>query len=278
MPNHFHQDASGAPILDLRAAAARRRPDLTGLPALSDAEVAMAARTWSGRMVNEHISAQVFAGLVPQLMRAAAPSELQAAVPAMISDELRHAEQCAGVVLALGHDPVAPLPTIVPLPDHADAAPIEALLRNVLSVCCLSETIAVSIIRAEQAELDGTPLGGILKEILADEINHARFGWGLLGRVAGDLDAPTRERLSEYLVDALAHQIEHEVPRLPVNLGLRDEIAQAGVCDGGLARELFFTTVEAVIVPQLDAAGLRATDAWAAAQRLARPTPFALAH
>ena len=278
MPDHFHQDATGAPILDLTEAATQRRPDLAGLPTLTAGEVAMAARTWRGRMVNEHISAQVFAGLVPQLMRAAAPSALQARVPAMIADELRHAEQCAGVVLALGHAPVAPLPEIVPLPAHADAPPVEALLRNVLSVCCLSETIAVSIIRAEQAELEGTPFGGILKEILADEINHARFGWGLLGQVAGDLDGPTRERLSEYLVDALAHQIEHEVPRLPVNLGLRAEIAQAGVCDGGLARELFFTTVEAVIVPQLDAAGLRATDAWAAAQRLARPTPLALAH
>ena len=79
---------------------------------------------------------------------------LQAEVPAMIADEYRHARQCAGVVLALGGDPVAPLPAIQALPEHADVSPLEAVLRNVISVGCLSETVAVSVIRAEHAELE----------------------------------------------------------------------------------------------------------------------------
>ncbi len=278
MPTHFTQADDGRPMLDLREAAKARLPDLSGLPPLTDRERALAARTWRGRMVNEHVSAQVFAGLVPQLMRAAAPSSVQALVPRMISDELRHAEQCAGVVMALGQDPVAPLPTLHPLPTHDDAPPLEALLRNVLSVCCLSETIAVSIIRAEQAELEDGALGEVLRSILADEINHARFGWQLLGSVADRLDADLKARLSSYLVDAFIHQIEHEVPRLPINLGLREELGQAGVCDGAMARQIFYATIEQVIVPQLQAAGLNAAAAWKQALSEANPSTDTLSH
>lgn len=249
-------------VLDLRKEGKAWQPLLDDLPDLTEEERAMAARTWRGRMVNEHISAQVFAGLVPQLMRAGLPSAIQTRVPRMISDELRHAEQCAGVVLALGHTPVAPLPPIVPIPTHDDAEPLEAVLRNVISVCCMSETVAVSVISAEHFELKGTTLGGVLEKILADEIQHARFGWELIGALVPRLPADVKERLSAYLEDALAHQVDYEVPRLPVNLGVRDEVAQAGVCDGGEARALFIDTVETVIVPRLEDAGLSARAAW----------------
>lgn len=271
MRAHVNQTAAGQPVLDLREAAAARRPDLSDLPALTEEERAMAARTWRARMVNEHISAQVFASLVPQLMRAAVPPRIIARLPACISDELRHAEQCAGVVLALGHVPVAPLPEIQAVPDHADVGPLEAAVRNVLSVGCLSETVAVSIIRAEQAELAGTALGRVLDSILADEIAHARFGWGFLGEVLPLLDAAARARLDAYLVVALRHQIEFEVPKLPIHAGLRPAVAKAGVCDGGFARGLFYDTVDQVIVPQLEAAGLAGRAAWAEARATARP-------
>jgi hypothetical protein len=130
-------------------------------------------------------------------MQSAVDADLLAQLPAMIADELRHAEQCAGVVVALGHAPIALLPPITPLPVHADVGPLEGALRNVLSVCCMSETVAVSVIRAEHAELEGTALGGVLGLILADEIQHARFGWGMLGRLAPRLDDCAREGFPE---------------------------------------------------------------------------------
>lgn len=250
------------PILDLRREALARLPCLGDLPDLDDEERAMAARTWRARMVNEHISAQVFASLVPQLMRAAVPPSVIARVPPMISDELRHAEQCASVVLALGHQPIAQLPSLEPVPDHDDVEPLEGVLRNVLSVGCLSETVAVSVIRAEHAELDGTALGRVLKSILADEIQHARFGWELLGAMLPRLSDTALERFNAYLAVALEHQVAFEVPKLPIHMGLRPEVAMAGVCDGCEARAIFFATLEQVILPQLDSLGLDATLAW----------------
>jgi len=262
MNAHFAQTPDERPILDLRREAKQHLPDLDGLPELTDEERALAARTWRGRMVNEHLSAQVFAGLVPQAMRASLPPGLQAELPKAIADEYRHAEQCAAVVMALGHEPVALLPPVHPLPEHDDVGPLEGFLRNCISVGCMSETIAVSVIRAEQAELDGGPLGQLLGSILADEVQHARFGWSVLGLMAPRLDDGARSRLSDYLVDAFVHQMEYEIPKLPVNLGLRSEVAEAGVCDGSAARALFFETMEQIIVPKLEEAGLEARRAW----------------
>lgn len=262
----FHESADGIPLLDLRAEGAQHRPDLSELPALSDDERAMAIRTWRGRMVNEHVSARVFASLVPLAMKATVPGAQLAQLAGYVADELRHAEQCAGVVLALGGQPVAPMPDLPDVPVHEDVGPLEALLRNVLSVCCMSETVAVSVIRAEHVELEGTALGRVLTAILADEIQHARWGWGLLGQVKDRLDDNTRARLGRYLVDAFAHQIRWEVPKLPVNPGMRPELAQAGVCDGLDARALFTDTLERVVVPQLEAAGLPARKAWSDAR------------
>jgi hypothetical protein len=248
-------------VLDLRASA--RPVVLDDLPDLSADERAMAARTWRGRMVNEHVSASVFAGLIPQMMRAAVDPAWIAQVPTMAADELRHAEQCAGVVAALGHAPIALLPPIEPMPEHSEVGPLEALLRNVISVGCMSETVAVAVIRAEHAELEGSTLGRVLAEILADEVQHARFGWSLLGALAPTLDDAARARLSGWLEVAFAHQLAWELPKLPVHLGLRAEVAAAGVCDGSLARELLFETLGGLVVPQLEAAGLAAQAAWA---------------
>ncbi len=269
----YAEDGTGRPILDLRSEAKAHRPNLAGLPTLTDDERLLAARTWRGRMVNEHMSAQVFAGLVPQLMRAAVPPAVQAEVPTMIADEYRHACQCAGVVLALGEAPIAVLPAVEPLPTHDDVGPLEAVLRNVISIGCMSETVAVALIRAEHAELEGSPLADVLGTILADEVQHARFGWRLLGLVASRLDVDARDRLSAWLEVAFEHQIRWELPKLPL-LGLVGQQAgAAGVCDGLEARALFFDTFEAVIVPQLDAAGLAATPAWERAKAATASAP-----
>jgi len=265
MRTTFRQDPTGSPILDLRQAATKRAVDLPDLPELSDDARGMAIRTWRGRMVNEHISAQVWGALVGQLMRAALPPDVLSGVADAVCDELRHAELCAAVVQALGGTAVARLPPLEAVPMHPEVSPLEGALRNIISVGCMSETIAVSIIRAEQAELEGSALGTVLSSILADEVAHARLGWRVLGLCAPLLDDDTRERLSTYLIEAFAHQVAHELPKLPVLGVVAEDAAAAGVCDGGFARDVFFDTMETVIVPGLEKAHLAARPAWDAA-------------
>lgn len=269
-PTAAHNAPTSA-LLDLRQEAPAHAPDLRDLPSMSEADRAIAARTWRGRMVNEHISARVFAGMIPQMMEARLPPSWIAALPTFAADELRHARMCAGVVHALGHTAAAPYPELTPLPQHEDAGALETVLRNVLSACCLSETVAVSIIRAEQAQLTGTPLGAVLDAILADEVRHARFGWHVVSTTLAELTAEQRSRMDTYLAIALRHQIEFEIPHLPVNPQLNPSLQHAGVCDGSLARSLFYETISEVIVPKLNEMGLAGTTAWQTARETARP-------
>jgi hypothetical protein len=80
-------------MLDLSQQAASANLTFSEPVMLSDVERQRAIGTWRGRMVNEHISARVFAALIPQMMKAGLNPDWQAEVATMISDELRHGQQ-----------------------------------------------------------------------------------------------------------------------------------------------------------------------------------------
>ena len=258
-------DVTRGPHLDLRVEAAAAALALDPA-ALDERERAAAIGTWLGRMVNEHISARVFAALIPQMMAAEVPAARIAEVAAMIGEELRHGVQCAAVVHALGGEAIAPLPPLPAVPDHADAAPLEALLRNVLSIACLSETVAVALIGAERDSAGPPAMQATLTTILADEVGHARFGWRLLDELAPRLTPDLRRRLGDYLVAAFRHLRDHELAHLPPHPAPSLRAEAYGVCDGNEARALFFATIDTVIVPGLEHHGIPAAHAWATAQ------------
>jgi hypothetical protein len=136
-----------------------------------------------------------------------------------------------------------------------------------LSICCLSETVAVSLIGAERIEMPEGELRELLTRIYADEVGHSRFGWRTLGRLAPALDAGTKDRLGDYLETAFDHLVEHELSHLPESSRPPPEGVALGLCSGPDARKLFFDTVEQVIVPGLEAHGIPAQRAW---QRVVR--------
>ncbi len=248
--------------VDLRAEAAAGAKAVGPLPALTSAERAAAVDTWRGRMVNESLSSRVFAGLVPQMMAADLPPRWLDRAARAATDELRHGRQCAAVVHALGGDAYAVVPHVSQLPTHDDASPLEAVLRNVLSVSCLSETVAVALIGAERLAVAPAGLTETLSQILADEVQHARFGWELLAEQLPRVDADVRARLDAYLVVAFRHLVAHELAHLPAGAACSDTARDVGVCDGADARALFFDTVRDVIVPRLSALGFAAASAW----------------
>jgi hypothetical protein len=254
------------PLLNLRKQGAAAGITLGDGPALSESDRLDAIATWKGRMVNEHISARVFAGLIPQLLAAEICPDRQAAVADMVAEELRHGRMCAGAVHALGGDACAELPPLPPVPDHEDCGPLESLLRNVISICCMNETIAVGLISAERMQTKPEALKEALKHILADEVGHARFGWTLLDEVADRIDDDMRHRLDDYLVAAFGHMAEHQLSHIPPRPSPSEAANEVGVCDGNEARRLFFDTVEQSIIPGLEQRGFRAREAWASSQ------------
>ncbi|MEO7095834.1 MAG: ferritin-like domain-containing protein [Polyangiales bacterium] len=237
-------------IIDLRDDARAKRPaSVPDLPGLRD----MAVRTWSGRMVNEYGSSRVFAALATQLDEAGldgAPCRVFA------DEERRHGVACGSVVEALGGEARFDLSDAPALPPHRDTTRRVAALRNVASVGCFSETVAVALIAAERLEMPDGPLRTLLTSIWSDEIGHARFGWTTLAREVPRLDDEERDALAAYMPVALAALVEHELAHLPLESRPPPEGACLGLCSGETARALFFSTVDEVIVPQLRALGL----------------------
>jgi hypothetical protein len=254
--------------LDLRAQARAHQPPVPNLPELRPAAIA----TWRGRMVNEYQSAQVFGALAEQAMRIGLSSAVVQQLREFEAEERRHGILCGGVVEALGGEARAEVETPRRLPEHPDVQPLEGFLRNVLSVSCLSETVAVALIGAERLEMPESPLRDVLSRIWADEIGHARFGWRVAQELVPPLDEAARARLSLYLRVALEHLETHELAHLPLGSTPPAAGVALGLCHGSDARVLFYETVTSAILPPLEALGLRANEAWAARALLVSKT------
>jgi hypothetical protein len=250
-------------MLDLRQEVRRLPISLHSGAMLNEGARQAAIAEWTSRMVNEHVSSRVFAALLPQMMRAGVDVGFQAATADAVVDELRHARLCAAVVEALGGEARAPLPDLDEVPRHDDVDPMEGLLRNVLAVSCLNETVAVALLESNRRLVTESTLRRVLTEILADEVGHSRLGWQMLSNLAPRIDARMRQRLGEYLVPAFAQLFERHyagagAPRPPAAETL-------GVEDRRDSTSLFINVVNEVILPRLEAFDLPARDAIQAA-------------
>lgn len=253
-------------IIDLRAAAARNPFALEGVSQLPDAVRASAIDTWHGRMMSEHASARVFASLLTQGMAVGLSHARLKRIAAFAQQELEHGVLCARALAALGGDPHGELDEDLmrPMPSHEDASALEGLLRNVLSISCLHETIAVSLVGAEREQVGPAELHRVFTAILSDEIKHAQFGWLLLDDLAPQLDDDLRERLGAYLVDAFAHLIAHFAPMAHAPDAVDEELL-LGASDGKGNWELVLDTLDHVILPGLERHGIPARAALRAA-------------
>jgi hypothetical protein len=233
--------------LDLRAGARLHAPRVSVAPHLRAAAVA----TWHARMINEYASSRVFVALARQLEACGLAEEADEACT-FAEEERRHGVLCGAVVEALGGEARGALFDALEFPEHRDAPPRAALLRNVISICCMSETVAVALIGAERLEMPEGELRALLTRIWADEIGHARFGWRLLERMAPSLTDEERAAVRAYLPVAFAHLEAHERAHLPAR-GAPPGGEALGLCSGLDARVLLRETIDEVIAPRIHA-------------------------
>jgi len=238
------------------------------MPLLDVSEVSVvdlaAARTnWRARMASEYASARVFGALVSGMMNAGLAADETYRVADMVRQELDHARLCARVLASLGASPVAELADLPAVPEHADATPLEAVLRNIISIGCCSETVAVALVATEREQAGPPPLRRVLDQILRDEIKHSRFGWRLVSRLAPSLSGAELASLNAYLVDAFAHQIRFHAPFLEMPCASERGVA-LGAPHGRSNWLVFVSAMEEIVVPGLERCGLAAAEAWQA--------------
>ena len=218
-------------------------------------------------MINEHASAAVFDGLADHIRTAHLADEWAAECDAFAEEERHHGLLCGAVVEAAGGEARATALEIEPYAWHEDVSPLEGVLRNVISVCCLSETAAVALIGAERLRMQPGPLRDLMSRIYGDEVGHARFGWRVVAELVPTVDEAMRERLSGYLAIAFAHVEAHELAHLPDSYDPPVEGHALGLCRGRDARRLLYDTIDEVMIPGLERVGLSARRAFALRHR-----------
>ncbi len=244
------------------AKALARTPTLElDLHDVDEAERAAAREHWRIHMAAEFASSRVFSGLVPELMAAGLDYDHVRSAVEMARQEVEHGLASARVHAALGGEPSTDLPPLPPVPTHEGVSPLEAVIRNVLSVSCCGETLAVAVIGGERERAASEPLREVLTSILADEVGHARFGWRLLGEVSTALDASTRARLAAYLVVVFERDIRAMRGAMTA-CGATDAALGLGAPDGPTMWATFWETMTEVTVPGLERHGLAAQRAW----------------
>ncbi len=149
--------------------------------ALTDVERSELAEVWLGRAASERRVADAFVVVRDALVALHADSAMIALAARSIDDEHRHAELSrlvASRFAARALDSPPPLPLAVP--SHARASESLRHTLHVVGQCAMNETLASAFLEASLEQTEGVMARVALRELLSDEIDHARLGWAHL--------------------------------------------------------------------------------------------------
>jgi hypothetical protein len=220
----------------------------------------------------EYGAVQLYGALTSAMTMVALPLDLVTASAAICTDEARHADYAMQMARALtGED--------VPVPVDRDAlerpwkkdVSLEDIDRVVLHVAAISETLACGLVAASLERASCPTTRAMLKNLVADEIHHARFGWHYLAWRAPAWSRAERQRLAESMAQNVAG-IERRFWKGRDAPASAESAARAlGVVESEGQRDAVRQMMEEEIVPALDALGLGASHAWRLRARGAGP-------
>lgn len=257
-------------------------------PSRYDAKLRRAAAVqWAGRARAEHGSVQQFSILAHALCNARIELHVLGALARLMTDEVRHAELCAEMGLAVwpegkqGEPAVfrwdrPRLPWVAPPALGDDVTPTLAWAAEaVLVSCCIGETLSRPMLEAIAVVATEPLAQAVAKQILRDEHLHASFGWETLGLLLPRIDDAQRRALEDRMTRSFGAVESSTACGIPVEAvaGRSIEIAEGDEPNlGTLSDEqyamIFFATMETEVLPQLQGLGLDAFGAW---QRRPRP-------
>lgn len=153
---------------------------------------------WIARACGELTTALSFEYMLDDLRLLGAPAVLCDLAARAVREEHRHVDWCLRLARLLGEgdDVRAELIGTRPLAFEGATEADNRVLRTVFGGC-FSETVAVHVLRASHAQLDDRAMSLLNHEHLAEEVNHARLGWGLLGWPG--LGARSREMVAAFV-------------------------------------------------------------------------------
>lgn len=155
---------------------------LAAVEPLSPEQRQVLRQFWLGRARGELTTALSFEFMLDDLRALGAPAVLTELAERSIADEHRHVDWCLRFAqLWGGGEPAEPgLGGTRPLELEGASEHDSRILRTVFG-CCFSETVATHVLLASQERLELESVRRLNHQHIAEEVGHARLGWGLLG-------------------------------------------------------------------------------------------------
>jgi hypothetical protein len=156
-------------------------PDDDTIAALTSDERRVLAERWASRAANEQRTSTTFAELRRGLVLLGAPDDLVGRAERAVEDEVRHAAICRHVASRYAGSPIAesPVESTAP-PRFAGASEREARVLHVVLHACLNEGFAVAYLGACLSAATAPLAHAAVRELIRDEVQHARLGWAFL--------------------------------------------------------------------------------------------------
>jgi hypothetical protein len=216
---------------------------------LTPDERAVLAEVWIDRAASERRVADAFAVVHDALDALGADPALRELALRAVDDEMRHAELSRRVASIHAGRPLSP-PPLLPLsvPSHRGADERLRRILHVVGQCAFNETIASAFLESALAKARAPLALAALRELLSDEIDHARIGWALLA----SLDERTRRAVEAWLPSmAIANlRMWRDAPRRYPD---SPKLAEHGAPPRADVEEALLMALRDLVIPGFDA-------------------------
>lgn len=212
----------------------------------------LVAGVWAFRARAEREAATRFERLAAELERTQAAPVVVAMAKRAADDELRHVQVCGELAARYG-DPggaADPLPANEIGPRSLGAR--ERLLYEVVAFCAVTETINSALMSVSLEHATDPAVRSAVREILRDEVTHARLGWAHLSSARAQ---GAGAALSDALPAMLSGTVREEL-FAPDTDEVDPRLAGHGELPLALRAEVFVRTLESVVFPGLEAHGV----------------------
>ena len=183
------------------------------LEGLTDSQRAELVAVWLSRAASERRVADAFGVIHGALESTRSDASLRALAARAVDDEHRHAELCRVVASRYAGRELAP-PALLTLvqPQHRGAPARLVPTLHVLGHCAMNETFASAFLEASLGCAEMPLARAALRELLSDEVDHARIGWAHLA----ELGEQKRAELAPWLESLVYANLKmwREAPRV----------------------------------------------------------------
>lgn len=207
-----------------------------------------AAQVWAHRACAEAASAQLYDALANWLRDHQPASQFVWELRDAAADERRHSTLCERRARELGWSDPLPAGT---QPLATAALPLRIVQAQLVITLCIGETLNAALLQHELATSRDAAERTLTRELLRDEVRHARLGFRWLEDAAGRGDlSPLTGLVARACSDALFRLDAHG----SASLTAREDRAR-----------LFHETMQTTIAPALAQCGIRVSSARRAA-------------